>query len=252
MKNNDYQCEYPPSWNPINHPVSAIVCILCVTTLFLMGNDTPILRMQTAELFGVALGLIMMSAVPYTFAVLIKTRIYVRRFHKMWRSGKPVDVFISHSSLDSDIVHALAALLDAVFPYAQIRCSSMPGYGYEGGAHFTDDMRIDSVSAKVFLAILSEDSLRSSYVQFEFGARWGVGLNIYPVIIGSIKSEKIPGPLRQINAKSMSKRIDVINLIEDISEVTGLKPKPITKYEKMVNELMGISSMMREDNEPNE
>lgn len=86
-------------------------------------------------------------------------------------------LFISHSSKDIDIVEALVELCRSalIMPGGKIRCTSLVGYRLPGGAVVDDQLRHEVHDANAFIGLISYNSIRSMYVFFELGARWGAG-----------------------------------------------------------------------------
>ena len=82
-------------------------------------------------------------------------------------------IFVSHSSRDLDVVERVVKLLEArlVVEVSDIRCSSLPGYGYPGGARPSDRIRAEIADAQALLAILTRESFASAWVLFEINAR---------------------------------------------------------------------------------
>lgn len=85
-------------------------------------------------------------------------------------------VFISHSSADQDLAEALIRLLRSALPLQPdiIRCTSVGGYKLPTGTEVDAQLRKEVVEAELFIALITKDSLDSTYVLFELGARWGV------------------------------------------------------------------------------
>jgi len=86
-----------------------------------------------------------------------------------------IDVFISHSSQDIEVVKALIGLLRSALniPNGRIRCTSVPGYALDPGAYVDGTLRREIKESAAFIALITPASLKSIYVLFELGARWG-------------------------------------------------------------------------------
>lgn len=82
-------------------------------------------------------------------------------------------VLISHSSKDAPLAEALINLLRSGLGLlaSQIRCSSVDGYRLPAGVNTGDKLRNEIKSAKVLIGLLTPNSLTSTYVLFELGAR---------------------------------------------------------------------------------
>lgn len=93
-----------------------------------------------------------------------------------------IEVFISHSARDAGAAEALIRLLRAALalPASAIRCTSVDGYRLPGGADTNSRLRQEVIEAIALLGIISTTSLRSLYVLFELGARWGTAKPFVP------------------------------------------------------------------------
>src|SRR5688572_19277140 len=95
-----------------------------------------------------------------------------------------VDVFISHSSQDSQLARQVVDLLRSSLNLRaqQIRCTSVDGYRLPAGANTDQQLREEALAARAFIGIISPFSLTSAYVLFELGARWGAGQPLFPLL----------------------------------------------------------------------
>ena len=93
-------------------------------------------------------------------------------------------IFISHSSQDARLAERLVKLLRLAFSLsdAEIRCTSVDGYRLAAGADTNDQLRREVRESRLFLALITPSSVRSSYVLFELGARWGIDRLCFPCL----------------------------------------------------------------------
>jgi hypothetical protein len=140
-------------------------------------------------------------------------------------------VFISHSSKDADLALALIDLLKAGLALTadQIRCSSVDGYRLPVGVHTEGQLREEVNAAKVVVGLITPNSLSSSYVMFELGARWGANLFLAPLLAG-VKGGELSGPLSLLNALSASNEAQLHQLLEDIARHLELQVQPAASY----------------------
>jgi TIR domain-containing protein len=105
-------------------------------------------------------------------------------------------LFISHSSRDLQVVEALVDLFRAALPLApeNIRFSSPDGFRLPGGADTDTHLRREVPAATAFVGVISYHSLRSEYVSFEFGARWGPDKTIIPLLAPGVESTILKRP----------------------------------------------------------
>ncbi len=153
-----------------------------------------------------------------------------------------IRLFISHSSKDSKFVQALVELLRAALslPSTQIRCTSIDGYRLPGGANTDQQLRQEVHEADSFIGVISFASIKSLYVVFELGARWGAGRSLIPLIAPGTGSNILGGPLAGINALSSDKRAQIQQLISDLSSELEITPEPPSSYEHHIDAIFNI------------
>ena len=173
----------------------------------------------------------------------------------------PVDIFISHSSADAKVAKALIDLLRDAFQLnsKDIRCTSVPGYKLEAGAHTETQLRQEIQQTRVFIGLLSEVSLDSAYVLFELGARWGMmqanyygGMGvgslknkIFPLLAAGATGSIIRDPLKAYNALSCEKAADLHQLVADIGKELGQTPDGAAAYQDKLDTLIRVSRQLK-------
>jgi hypothetical protein len=133
---------------------------------------------------------------------------------------RTIKVFISHSSRDQELARLLIELLRAAIPdlhHTAIRCTSVPGYKLEGGAHTGPQLREELLQASVFIGLLTRDSLASSYVLFELGARWGANTRLKPLRAAGLELSELRAPLTERHVQSCDDESDLHQMLEEIS-----------------------------------
>lgn len=154
-----------------------------------------------------------------------------------------IDVFISHSSKDAPIAKALVLLLKAALNISsgRIRCTSVDGYGLSAGAETDNQLRVELRESKVFLGIITQSSVESTYVLFELGARWGAHLQLAPVLASSADKTLLRGPLSGLNALSCDSRSQVLQLVDDVGSDLGLIAEKAASYQDYVDDLLRLA-----------
>jgi hypothetical protein len=144
------------------------------------------------------------------------------------RAGDGPRIFISHSSEDSNTAAVLIELLRLALrlPASDIRCTSVAGYGLPVGVSIESVLRGDVGNADVFIGILSQSGLRSLYVLFELGARWGSGKSILPVLLKDISISDLRGPLANIHAVKLSDAATCHQLVTEVGRILRITPEP--------------------------
>jgi hypothetical protein len=93
----------------------------------------------------------------------------------------------------------------------------------------------------VFLGLITRTSIESTYVLFELGARWGVELQLAPVLISSADKGLLRGPLAALNALSCDSHAQVFQLVENIASELGLSAANASSYQEYVDALVASS-----------
>lgn len=142
-------------------------------------------------------------------------------------SGSAPPIFLSHSSEDLELAQAVVDLLTFSMRLAPevIRCTSVPGHDLRGGERTDDRLRQEIAGAEILLALITPKSLRSAYVLFELGARWGLVPDsddpprFIPLIGRGIESGKVPRPLSDFNCLDLRLSEDIAHLTDSVSKV---------------------------------
>src|SRR5688572_20739832 len=154
-----------------------------------------------------------------------------------------VDVFISHSSLDSHLAEGIVNLIRSTFsiPASGIRCTSLDGYRLPAGAYTEEQLREEILGAKVLIGLITPNSLHSTFVLFELGARWGAHLPLIPLLALGTKAKDLQRPMSLLNALDCSFPAQLYQLIDDISISIGLKAGSAASYQKQIDFLVRSS-----------
>ncbi len=152
-------------------------------------------------------------------------------------------VFISHSARDAGTAEAVARLVRDAFSLAssKIRCTSVEGYRLPAGANIASQLREEALAAQAFIAIISSQSLASTFVLFEIGARWGAQKSLIPLLVPGEAPEILSGPLTVLNALSCSSQGNLHQLISDISKHIRVKAGRPESYLSSFNAICEVS-----------
>jgi hypothetical protein len=153
-----------------------------------------------------------------------------------------LDVFISHSSRDAELAKAIVELLRSALslPAERIGCTSVAGYKLPIGADTNDQLRRETVEARVLLGLITEVSVESAYVLFELGARWGARRYLAPLMGAGRGAELLAGPLSGLNALSCS-REDLFQLVSDLAGELACVPAAPQVYSGHVDHAVHVS-----------
>jgi hypothetical protein len=168
----------------------------------------------------------------------------LRRQNKMQEDRSGVRLFISHSSRDSALVELMVALLRAALnlPASAIRCTSIDGYRIPIGADTDEQLRREVHAADAFIGIISPESLKSLYVVFELGARWGARRPLFPVLAPGTDTKILSGPLIGLNALSAGNRSQLHQLVNDLAEGLEIKAESPAGYDRHIDAILSLKA----------
>lgn len=154
-----------------------------------------------------------------------------------------IDIFISHSSKDADLAQALINLLSKAFHLksGQIRCTSIPAYKLDAGADTPSALKQQIFSSKIFIGLLTEHSLKSTYVLFELGARWSTNKPLLPLICDPKGASLLESPLNNINALVATNEEELFKFIESLEKHLNVTPDTPSVYSTELKELNRLS-----------
>lgn len=157
-------------------------------------------------------------------------------------SSKKIRLFISHSSTDVFFAKAIVELLRTALRLSaeEIRCTSVDGYRLAGGANTDEQLKIEVHEADAFVGVISSDSLRSLYVAFELGARWGAKLPLIPLLAPGATAGILGGPLAGLNALSGSSASQLHQLITDLGNLLEIAPENAATYVDQINAVLAV------------
>lgn len=156
-----------------------------------------------------------------------------------------IDIFISHSSQDADIAKALIALLRSALNLhsKSIRCTSVDGYMFESGTQIGEQIRREVHESKVFIGLITPQSIKSSYVLFELAARWGAGLELFPLLAAGAEARLLPPPLAERHALQCRSIAQVHQLVGAIAKKMNIGLDNPSAYQKYIEELVAASNI---------
>ena len=89
--------------------------------------------------------------------------------------------------------------------------------------------------------LVTPDGLRSNYVLFELGARWGMGKALIPVVARGTRASSLPGTLKAINALDMAESGRINQFVENLAELLEMKIDKASSYQNKVKDLKELS-----------
>ena len=107
-------------------------------------------------------------------------------------------IFISHRHSDQYIASLLVDFLLTALELkeSEIRCTSVPGHTLPFGTSISERIKKDLNTATALIALITTDSLQSTWVLFELGSSWAMEKLLIPVLGPGVKYDDLPGPLK--------------------------------------------------------
>ena len=165
-----------------------------------------------------------------------------------------INIFISHSSKDTDLVIKFLRLLRSAFliPSEEIRCTSVDGFKLPIGTKTSEKLKYEVVDSKLFIGIITKNSLASLYTCFELGARWATGNPFLPIICDKDGVGLLKAPLTEINAAVANDRNSVLQLLSQIGEELNIKQENITVFNNDLDEFVDYVNNKQQSNTCND
>jgi hypothetical protein len=115
------------------------------------------------------------------------------------------------------------------------------GYKFEAGTQSDDQLRQEVFEAEAFVALLSPTSLKSVYVMFELGARWGTKGYLAPMMVAGLDPTHLKAPLNASHAVSGTSEGDIYQLIGTLANRLRLRAEQPTAYLKALQTFVGTA-----------
>ena len=156
-----------------------------------------------------------------------------------------IRLFISHASEDTDLATCLVNLLQTALrlPAASIRCTSVDGYRLPGGADTDEQLRREVHEAEAFIGIISDRSLRSLYVLFELGARWGARRHLVPLLAPGSSPSILGGPLAGLNALRADNPSQMHQLVAELGDHLSISPDGAAVYQQHLDAILQLAQV---------
>lgn len=148
-------------------------------------------------------------------------------------------LFISHSSADVRLVKSFVNFIEKAFVghnRPQIRCTSVEGYKLSLGD--TPKARLPpEIRNSLVVCLLTPRSLQSPWVLFELGAAWGLSSQVIP-LLHQVRQDQLPAALNGDIAASLSSRLDVLRMVDQISAELGWPKEGASRIDDALTDLM--------------
>ena len=158
-------------------------------------------------------------------------------------------VFVSHSSTDKALAGRFVRAIEAAMPFqrGQIRCTSLPRYSLRVGSRVSPKLRQEIEASEVIVALITPNSLQSSYVLFELGAAWGREKTVFPLLAKGARTSSVPELLKALNAVKISDPDQLAETLQDLAKELGLelKDKDTPVYREAIAWLLRLAGKPR-------
>jgi len=156
-------------------------------------------------------------------------------------------VFISHAADDVQLATALVDFLLSCMHLddEQVRCTSVPGHKLPVGSEVAKTLRDELGESSVVIGLLTPRSIRSSWVLFELGAAWGAHKNIKPLLSDDVDFSDLPGPLSGRHAVRLSDANGLIQLIDEVHQIVGVRECSAAKVHAAAEKLTEVHSQVQ-------
>jgi hypothetical protein len=158
-------------------------------------------------------------------------------------------IFISHSSHDEDLVRALVSLLQQALhlPSRSIRCTSVDGFRLAGGDNIDETIRREVFDARCVIAVLTPQSVKSFYVLFELGARWGSTqpgtAGVFKILIGrNLDVNQVGAPLRNLAFLDGANFKQLHQLIAELADSLGIEQERPEMLDEACNRVASLAA----------
>jgi hypothetical protein len=151
-----------------------------------------------------------------------------------------LQLFISHASDDRELARKVVALVSTALnlPATTIRCTSVDGYRLAAGANTNEQLRQEVHDSVAFIGIVSQASIRSMYVLFELGARWGAGKNLIPLIAHGVPMSILSGPISGLNALRAENSAQLHQLVDDLGRQLSIRPQSPAVFDRALQDVV--------------
>lgn len=127
-----------------------------------------------------------------------------------------VQLFISHSERDEQLVRPLAGWLQSGLGLSddEVRCTVVSNM--DVGSFPAEELRKDLLAAKVVVGLLTANSLRSNWAQLEMGAGW-LQEHLHPIRGPGIHVADLPSPLADFTTVGYCETAKMNNLLRQLA-----------------------------------
>ena len=135
------------------------------------------------------------------------------------------DIFISYWAGEQGVATSLCDFVTTSLPDKTTIFMADSGT-IRGGDNWLDIIKRELKESKVVLSILSTDSVKRPWINFEAGAAW-IDKILIPLCFGLLEKGNMPAPYNQLQVLQLREPLDVHRLVEDLYWHLALGEPPI-------------------------
>jgi len=138
------------------------------------------------------------------------------------------DVFLSFIHEEKDYAEIVQAFITQILEIRPFMSSDK--LQVYAGEKWLDRIMDELKEAKVIILMLSEESVKRPWVNFEAGAGWATDKKIIPVCFGGLRKEDLPKPYSGLQAVDLQNSGDTEYLARSIAHYLGIEEPMNLKY----------------------
>ena len=163
------------------------------------------------------------------------------------KTGTKLQVFVSHSSKDSEIARRLIHVLQKSLNLGsdEIRCTSLDGFRMQAGLSVDETLKAEVQDSALLIGLITPSSIKSAYVIFELGARWGSGNPFIPLLASGVTPEHLEGPLKGINALDAREDGQVHDLVDQAAHHLNKSANNTSSFLAEIKQMVVFISIVR-------
>lgn len=148
------------------------------------------------------------------------------------------DIFISFIHEESGYASAVKIFLSALLDHPVTPFMSSDKVQVFAGEKWLDRIMEELAGARIVILMLSSESVRRPWVNFEAGAAWTRNIVIIPVCYGGLKKEELPKPYSSLQALDLSISGEDEYLARSVAHHLGIE-EPISYFATALSALGG-------------
>lgn len=133
------------------------------------------------------------------------------------------EIFLSHAKADENLIERFEIFLSRATSTqsSNIFCTSLEGQGVPKGKNFVDHIRSKVAEAKVVIAFITPNYLRSPFCMAELGAVWALGRDHFPIVVPPLDFDVLNATQLGVVGVKLDDQSALLQMCEDICDVLG-------------------------------